>query len=398
MGRFIVVVLDSFGVGAMADVAQVRPQDTGANTALHILARERSLKIPHLLQLGLMNAIGHELGDYHFSRTACYGRSALSHEGADSFLGHQEIMGTTPKPPLIMPFADVLPQVEQALLWAGYRVRRYGEPSILLVNEVASVGDNLETDLGMVYNVTGILDAISFEELLKIGMIVRSVAMVGRVITFGGQGVTLNDLLHAYRHKENYAGVDAPMSGVYRRGYRVLHLGYGIDPRVQIVHILEEAGIEVALLGKVADLIYSKSQHNQTGVATEMLFRWTLEKIAEISHGFICLNIQETDLAGHAQDVQRYAHLLELSDAYIGKIIEAMTVGDRLIVMADHGNDPTIGHSNHTRECVPLLVYGKELSNAFLGERETMADVASTVADYFGVTQPEHGQSFFTLL
>lgn len=125
-----------------------------------------------------------------------------------------------------------------------------------------------------------------------------------------------------------------------------------------------------------------------------MLFRWTLEKIAEISHGFICLNIQETDLAGHAQDVQRYAHLLELSDAYIGKIIEAMTVGDRLIVMADHGNDPTIGHSNHTRECVPLLVYGKELSNAFLGERETMADVASTVADYFGVTQPEHGQSF----
>lgn len=71
-----------------------------------------------------------------------------------------------------------------------------------------------------------------------------------------------------------------------------------------------------------------------------------------------------------------------------------MSSEDVLIVMADHGNDPTIGHSNHTRERVPVLIYKKGLTGRYIGERETLADIGATAADYFNVRLPQHGQSF----
>ena len=96
MGKFIIVILDSFGVGAMADVSEVRPRDIGSSTAGHIMEANPGIKIPTLEKLGLMNALGYELGQHKFSPRANFGTSNLTHQGADSFLGHQEIMGTTP--------------------------------------------------------------------------------------------------------------------------------------------------------------------------------------------------------------------------------------------------------------------------------------------------------------
>ena len=180
MGRFVLIVLDSFGVGAMKDCAEVRPRDVGSNTAKHIIQSKPDIKIPTLEKLGLMNAIGEEVGEHKFSDIANYGTANLTHYGADSFLGHQEIMGTTPKVPLIQPFNEKIDEVEKNLLKYGYKVRRVGEPGlqILVVNEVATVGDNLETDYGQVYNVSACLDLISFEELSKIGHVVREVVQV----------------------------------------------------------------------------------------------------------------------------------------------------------------------------------------------------------------------------
>lgn len=403
MGKFIVVVLDSFGVGAMDDVAVVRPRDIGSNTALHILQHEKASKLPTLESLGLMNALNIEFGDHKKSETAIYGTSNLTHYGADSFLGHQEIMGTTPKMPLIQPFHVVIDTVYEALIAAGYSVRYYGEnddPKILIVNDCVTVGDNLETDYGQVYNVTGCLDLMSFKDLKAIGEVVRSVVYVSRVITFGGLDVNLSHLLAAYRVKnQEIAGVDAPLSGVYNKGYQVIHLGYGIDKNVQIPTILDKKGITVSFLGKVADIIQTESTRLFPGVDSQYLFDCLFKEIQSIDHGFIALNIQETDLAGHAEDVSRYARVLEIADRNLEKVIAMLTGDDILIVMADHGNDPTCGHSNHTRERVPLLIYGPSLKGPkYIGERASLADVAATVAHYFGVEKPQNGESFFELL
>lgn len=399
MGRFIVVVLDSFGVGQMLDVPVVRPRDKGANTARHILQAIPSLNIPNLLRLGLINCLEKEIGDFHYQVDAVYGKAELMHYGADSFLGHQEIMGTHPQKPLNQAFRDVIDEVKRELELAGYHVRKYPEgryPKILIVNECVTVGDNLETDLGQVFNVSSCLDYISFKEVVDIGKLVRSVVKVSRVITFGGKEINLQNLLDAHKIiDDKYSGVDAPLSGVYDNGYQVIHLGYGINPEVQITSILDKDNIPVVLAGKVADIIQTKNGRLFPGVDTQELFNKFIGQIKEIEHGFFCLNIQETDLAGHAEDENRYAEILSIADRNIEEIIRILNKGDVLIVTADHGNDPTIGHSQHTREYVPLLISSPGVTAKCIGVRKTMSDTAATAAEYFNVSYPQDGTSYF---
>ena len=401
MSRFIINVLDSFGVGAMRDVPVVRPADIGSNTAKHIIEGVPSITIPTLEKLGLMNLLGFETDTLNYSEQANYGKANLTHHGADSFLGHQEISGTTPKEPLNQAFNEVIDEVAQHLKEKGYQVRYVGEkdePKILVVNEVATVGDNLETDLGQVFNVSSALDDISFEEVTALGKAVREVVKVSRVITFGGHGIHLENLLAARKVIGKFAGVDAPESGVYDDDYHVIHLGYGIDPNVQIPTILDKAGISVELFGKAADIIQTSSTHLFPGVDTEELYDQLISEVKKNENGLFFLNIQETDLAGHAEDTARYADRLEVSDKKLAELLPYLNEGDILIVMADHGNDPTIGHSQHTREFVPLLVYSKGIEGKVIGERETMADVAATAAEFFHVEMPQHGQSFLDKL
>ena len=127
----------------------------------------------------------------------------LQHEGGDTFMGHQEILGTRPLPPLRMPFRDVIDRVEQALVSAGWQVERRGdELQFLWVNQAVAIGDNLEADLGQVYNITANLSVISFDDAIKIGRIVREQVQVGRVITFGGLLTNSQRILDAAESKE----------------------------------------------------------------------------------------------------------------------------------------------------------------------------------------------------
>lgn len=396
MKRFVVVVLDSFGVGAMEDVKEVRPQDLGSNTCKHILDRLPELRLPNLEKLGLMNALGDETEYMHKSPKANYGISALAHFGADTFNGHQEIMGTKPKKPLFQPFQQCIHEVYGALTSAGYEVQYKGDKlKFLLVNNCVTVADNIEADPGQIYNLTAALDLIPYKEVLKIGRIVRKVVKVSRVIPFGGINVSLEDILNAVEEKEDkFIGINAPKSGVYNEGYEVIHLGYGIDAEVQVPTILGKKGIPVVLLGKVADIVENPYGKSISCVDTEEVMKLTIKEMEAMEEGFICTNVQETDLAGHAENAERYAEKLVIADKYIGEIMDKMQEEDILIVMADHGNDPTIGHSHHTRENVPLLIYKMGLEGKFIGLRDTMSDVGATAVDYFKCDKTENGSSF----
>lgn len=396
-GRFIVIVLDSYGIGYMDDVLEVRPQDFGANTCRHIIDKVPNLRLPNLEKLGIMNALGEDYGNMKQNTEAVYGVSKLMHYGGDTFLGHQEIMGTKPEKPLIKPFSYYIDSIYEVLTDKGYKVEKIGEKlKYLWVNDCVAIGDNLETDLGQVYNVTTSFQNISFEKEMEIGKIVRDVAEVERVIVFGGTLATTESIKAAKEEKkEKYIGINAPKSKVYEEGYMVRHLGYGINPLTQVPTILGENDIPVILIGKVADIVFNDRGKNFMNlVDTETIFEITLRELKNIDTGFICTNIQETDLAGHAENPLKYSEILEISDKYIGKIIRNLTEDDILIVTADHGNDPTIGHSQHTREKVPILIYKKGLSNINIGLRETMSDIGATVAEYFNVKFPENGKSF----
>lgn len=396
-GRFIVIVLDSYGVGYMDDVLEVRPRDFGANTCKHIIDKIPELKLENLEKLGLMNALGEDYGKMKINPKAVFGKSKLMHHGGDTFLGHQEIMGTRPVKPLIAPFSHYIDKVYDALIKEGYKVEKIGDKiQYLWVNDCVAVGDNLETDLGQVYNVTTTFQKISFEDELKIGEIVRKIVEVERVIVFGGTEATIESIKAAKEEREEkYVGINAPKSKVYEKGYMVRHLGYGINPETQVPTILGKENIPVILVGKVADIVLNeKGKSFLNLVDTSKIFDITLSELDKIEKGFIAVNIQETDLAGHAENAERYAQILKLSDKYIGKIMEKLNEKDILIITADHGNDPTIGHSQHTRENVPILIYKKGLESVNIGHRETMSDIGATVADYFKTKMPENGKSF----
>lgn len=394
--RFVLLILDGFGIGAMADTPKVRPQDKDANTCKHIFKCTKNLKLPNLQRLGLMNALGEETQDMKKSLNAIYGISNLKHFGADTYLGHQEIMGSDPKMPLIQPFSSCIDEVYNELKINGYDVKYIGDDlKFLLVNNSVTIADNIEADPGLIYNVTASFDLIDFDKVLEIGRIVRSVTKVSRIIAFGGKDVSLNDILNAVEVKEEkYIGINAPKSGVYREGYLVRHLGFGIDSTVQVPTILGKSGINVVLLGKVADIVENAYGKSISCVDTNKVLELTINEMRDMESGFIATNVQETDLAGHSQDTLKYAEKLQIADYYIGQIMNYIKDDDVLLVMADHGNDPTIGSSHHTREKVPILIYGNNIKNGYIGERNTLSDVGATICEFFKCCRPQNGVSF----
>lgn len=394
--RFIVIVLDSFGIGYMEDAKIVRPQDVGANTCKHIIESVPDLVLPNLMKLGIMNALGEEMGNMKKNNEAVFGKAELLHFGADTFLGHQEIMGTRPKKPVMEPFSRSIDKVYGELVKNGYKVEYKGDKlKFLLVNDCVTVADNIEADYGQVYNLTSTFDLIPYEQVIKIGKIVRNVVHVSRVIAFGGENVTAEQILNAVEEKEGkYIGINAPKSGVYNKGYKVIHLGYGINSEVQIPTILGKNNINVTLIGKVADIVENRYGRSIPCVDTEDVMKITVDEINKEYSGFICTNVQETDLAGHGQDTLKYAEKLKIADKYIGIIMDKMYDDDVLVVMADHGNDPTIGHSHHTREYVPILIYNKKMKSMNIGTRKSLSDVGASAAKFFNVKMPENGEPF----
>ena len=399
--RFIIIVLDGFGIGAMDDAAIARPGDEKANTLQRILKDCPDLKLPTLEKLGLMTAYGKESLNMKFAKNVNYGKSELAHFGADTFMGHQEIMGTLPKKPEVTPFQQKAQAVYDHLKENGHKVHFKQQQGLKYVvcDDYVTIADNLEADLGMCYNVTAPLDYISFEEELEIGRLAREVVTVGRVIVFGGTGNTMEDLYNAQEIKEGkYIGIASAKSKSYLHGYQCRHLGYGVDKNVQVPTILTRNGIPCTLIGKVADIVANDNGTSISCVDTDECMQLTIDAIKSMDTVFICTNIQETDLAGHSQDSQVYRKVLERADKGIERILPLLTEDDILIIQADHGNDPDIGSSRHTRECVPLLIYKKGVSNVKVGTRKTMSDNGATCCDYFKVEKCENGTSYLDLI
>lgn len=412
MGRFVVIVLDGFGVGAMSDTSILRKEDGTANTAKSILQVYPQTKWKQLSQLGLMNILGFETANMKFAKQANYGKCNLMHVGADTFLGHQEIMGTKPKKPVNQCFQDVKGLVRKALVQGGYHVRTIQEDGLeyYVVNECVSVADNIDSDLGQAINCIAALDRISFEELLQIGQVVRGVVTCNRVIAFGGNKVSIDQILAAQEVKEHrYIGNIAVKTGVYEEGYEVRHLGYGVNELVQAPYLLGKEGIPVTLIGKVADVCHNHFGKSISCVDSARVMDLVIEELQEMKEGFICANIQETDLAGHSMNTEWYHKVLSIVDQKLEEVLPLIHGDDILLICADHGNDPEIGHNHHTREQVPIMVYTQgyfsqgnisqgnrasseqENRECYLGERSTLSDIGATVCAYFHVNPCENG-------
>lgn len=372
MVKLGIIVLDGLGIGAQPDVIKNRKQDLKANTLLHIIKTNPNITIPNLEKLGIINALGHEIYSHKYSSSAVWGKLALQYPGADTYLGHQEMMGSNLLNLKQITFNQVIDKVAHVLTEKGYSVKRFGplEKQILIINDGGVIGDNLEADEGQIYNFTVALDKIKFEDAKKIGQIVRDVVDVSRVIICGGTDITLQHILNAYRTVNNSVGVLECDTGVYEHNYHVSHLGIKIKSDEQLPTLLLKNGIDVSLIGKTADIIQGKGARRFSGSITTNLINRFISESKDIKNGMVFLNIQETDLAGHSMNSVRYRKVLEVFDKKLPEIEKNFNSEDLLIITADHGNDPVVGSVRHTREYVPVLMYQKDSSYKYLGSKK----------------------------
>lgn len=407
MSTLVIVVIDGFGVGAMPDAGALRPGDLSADTCGHVLdhcraALGRPLRLPALGALGLGLVRPHPDLARRTDRPVAVGRAALGYPGADTFAGHQTMMGADFSRVTVAPLAGHLDEVSGALKAAGHLVEPLGERPLLLVDGAVLVHDNLEADPGINWNASGRLSDVSFDRILSVARTVRAVAPVARVIAVGGHA---DRTLTAYVRDGDggTVGLDTPASGFYRNGgLQVRHLGASLDHTRQLPDVAARAGLPVTLVGKAADILACDAAVRRPAVATAEVLEHTLSAVRSAVQagrgavrggrgGLVVANVQESDLAGHQQDTERFGSVLEQVDVGLAELTGLLTgPGDRLIVTADHGNDPTVGHAHHTREYVPVLMHRPDASGIErLPDAATLADVGATAAAALGLDPAE---------
>ncbi|MDD2430314.1 MAG: phosphopentomutase [Firmicutes bacterium] len=379
MSRFIVWVLDSVGIGEMPD--SYLYNDQGSATLQNIATERGGLYLPNLAKLGL-GLIEDILGvDKPNDPTAAYGKMAEFSKGKDTTTGHWELAGLhldKPFPTYPNGFSkEVIAEFEKQ---AGLKVLgNYPASGTVIIEELGE--EHLKTGRPIVYTsadsvfqIAAHVDVIPLQQLYELCEIARSILVgehgVARVIArpFAGE------LGSFYRTKD-------------RRDYSLAPV------EETVLDKLVEKGIPVIGIGKISDIFAGRGitkslaakSNNET--ISQLLYALDTEK-----EGLIFANSVDFDMIyGHRNDVEGYANALEATDRYIPDILKRLEHGDILVITADHGCDPTTPSTDHSREYVPLLVYGIE--PASLGVRESFADVAKSIADYFRISYPR-GNSF----
>jgi phosphopentomutase len=380
--RVVVVVLDSVGIGEMPDAADYG--DVGADTLGHIAA-SRPLALPNLCALGLANIRPFQHLEPALEPLACYGRCALRSPGKDTTTGHWEIAGIRLEKPFPVYWKGFPPEI------LGEFERRTGRKALgncpasgtqiierLGAEHLATGSPIVYTSADSVFQVAAHEDVILLPELYRMCEIAREILRgpheVGRVIArpFVGR------------------------PGAFQRDSAARH-DYAVPPpEGMLLDRLAAAGVAVWSVGKIYDIFLGRGiAHSAKTAANAEGMAKTLAAIRDCDGGFIFTNLVDFDmLYGHRNDVEGYARALEACDAWIPAAIEALGDEDLFIATADHGNDPTTPGTDHCREYVPLLAYGKQARRgANLGTRATLADIGQTVADNFG-TKIGSGTSF----
>jgi phosphopentomutase len=387
INRVVLIVLDSLGVGALPDAAQYG--DSGSNTLAHVAEAAGGLAVPNLETLGLGH-IGDFAGVHRMGEPdGCFGRMAELSKGKDTTTGHWEMAGLVldrpfPTYPLGFP-PEIIEAFQEAI---GRKV---------LGNKTAS-GTEIIKEFG--------------EEHLRTGFpIVYTSADSVFQIAAHEQVIPVEHLYHMCREARKLLRPPHQVARVIARPFTgepgsfqrtEERRDFSLDPPGQmLLDLLKQAGHPVVGIGKIDDLFKGRgltrvihAGNNEVGMDE------TVRILSLVPRGLIFVNLVDFDmLYGHRNDVVGYARALELFDAWLPELLSAMRQGDLLCVTADHGNDPTMSGTDHTREYVPLLAYGPRLARGVnLGTRRTFADLGQTIADALGVKRLPWGEGFLDSL
>lgn len=383
--RVIWIVLDSVGIGEMPDAAAYG--DTGSDT-LGNLARRRALHLPNFCRLGLANIKAIDRLKPAAAPAGAFGRCALASPGKDTTTGHWEMVGIhLEKPFPLYPHGfprDIMDEFETRI---GRRA--IGNCAASGTEIIERLGEeHMRTGYPIVYtSADSVFQIAAHEEMIPVAElykicetareILRGPREVGRVIArpfVGAPG--------SFTRTPN------------RRDFAVP------PPPGMLLDRLAASRVPVYSVGKIFDVFlgrgigdHKKTKNNADGMAK------TLEAMDQQQEGLIFVNLVDFDmLYGHRNDVEGYARALEEADRWLPQLSAKLQPGDSVILTADHGCDPTTPSTDHSREYVPLLVYGPNVRcGADLGVRATLSDIGQTVAENFGC-RIARGTSFLSAI
>lgn len=371
--RAIIIVFDSLGIGELPDAAEYN--DAGSDTLDNLVRRRGGIDIPNLWSFGIGNIEGVDSIGRCPAPIASYGRMAEASRGKDTATGHWEMAGIILDKPFPTYPGGFPPEIlERFERETGYGVLG-GSPAsgTEIIKELGR--EHLRTKKLIVYTsadsvfqVAAHEDVIALEELYRVCKVAREFLYeynIGRVIArpFRGRpgGFTRTE------HRKDWA-IEPPGTTVLER--------------------IKEKGLPVVGVGKIGDIFVHKGLTEEVHTTSDSDgVDKTLEALRRVREGLIFTNLVDFDtLYGHRNDPAGYAAALERADGRIPEIKDLLQEDDILFITGDHGCDPTTPSTDHSREYVPLLVYGKRIrGGADLGTRKTFADLGQTLSEIFGV-------------
>lgn len=383
--RVITIVLDGFGVGESPDAYVYK--DEGSNTIAGIYNNTK-LNLPNMKKMGLFNIEKIGIENKEENPIGAYGKAQEQSVGKNSPVGHWEISGHITNPGFkTYPQAFPKEMIEEFIQKTGVKG--------ILCNEVGSGTEILKrfgeehmktgypivyTSADSVFQIAAHEDIIPVEKLYEICKIARKMLdkkeyNVGTVIARPFIGTCTENFTRTYNRKDFE-------SNTFGR---------------TMLDVISENGKEVMAIGKIEDLFsgrgITKAIHtngNADGIEK------TIEEIKNDTEGLIFTNLVDFDmLYGHRNNIEGYAKALEYFDSKLPIIIENMKDTDMLIITADHGNDPSTPSTDHSREYIPIVIYGKQIKqNVNIGTRKTYADIGATILDILQMPKLGVGESF----
>ena len=385
--RVILFVLDSIGIGALPDSEQFG--DFGVNTLKSIATSTQDFKIPNLVKMGLGHIDGIDYIDKTENPTAAFGRLAEISNGKDTTTGHWEIAGLHIEEPF-RTYPDGFPEEVMAVFEAKIGRKTYCNLPYSGTTVLDDFGaQHMETGHPIIYTSADSVfqiacheDVVPLEELYKMCEIARELLrgehQVARVIARPFVGTPGNFARTSNRHD------------------------YSLKPfRPTVLDIAKDAGLDVHAVGKIVDIFDGQGITEDVHTTDNMDgVNKTLEFLKKDSKGILFTNLVDFDSKyGHRRDIEGYKNAIEEFDTRLPEILASLKSDDVIIFTADHGNDPGYKGSDHTREYIPMLVYGDSVkAGVNLGTRKTFADIAATTADILDIKQPEIGESFKSLI
>lgn len=390
INRTIIIVLDSLGIGELPDADKYG--DIGANTLGHIYEMAKP-KLSNMKKLGLYNIDGLEIPDKEENIIGNFGKAKEKSEGKNSPVGHWEIAGFVNESPFkTYPNGFPKEMIEEFKKKTGLKGTLY--------NGVGSGTDLLEkygeehiktgfpiiyTSVDSVFQIAAHEDIISVERLYEICQIAREMLNkeeynIGTVIARPFIGDKSDNFTRTYNRKDFESS---------KFGKTMLD-------------VLCENEDEVVAIGKIQDLFTGRGI--KKAIHTEGNADGIEKTIQEIKNNksakLIFTNLVDFDmLYGHRNNVEGYAKALEYFDSKLPEIMQEMNDDDLLIITADHGNDPSTPSTDHDREYIPILIYGKNIKQGVnIGIRETYADISATILDIYNYSKLQYGESFKNLI